>query len=302
MKKFVVKFLQRHGFAMITPSVFACMTKDSVIHHVSVYSNRLDGTSVWVAVTHPVFLGTDGDLREASSPVCGKMSPTGVTSNWTWRDESPTEVDSALMVLLEFFGNFRSIHDIQQVLIDRFVQTEFALLASEIAGKEAKMDIPIATYPITGNAPSAKEARNASMNFIARMLSDDGFVAVPGNDVVVVRPRGELFECVRVVLDEFSVIASLTCFLWSKDVWRADRRWKGTYYPLVPMNVIVDGVSWAMQVRHLSGANSGMLRTAVLNLFLESAEIVSVEDFIDSIGSEWVSLKSALIGVRAKNA
>lgn len=285
------------GLRALKPSLFACRAGE-LLHAVHVRKDRHGDLRVSPVVWHPCLFDDDGGPFPGNlvSPVQGDLSPRGVVPSWSW-PEGTLDAAVAADTLAGFFAPFRTLDDLRNALDGGYVLPFFK---ERLADAAPRLDLAAhsgsqAAYAVPGGARSLDEARQACRDFLRAVVAPLGFQPAPGVDIVAIRERGELVDCVRILPDDFGTFASLLCFPWSRLAWAADRRWKGTYYPAVATPVPAEGGAWLAPVARLEAVDIEALRGQVAaSLAHTAAGCATADDFIARLGGDFATLANAM--------
>lgn len=291
--------LKRLGFAPLSRSVFWCRA-GRLIHAVVISRDRHGDTAVSPVVWHSSMMG-DGEMFRPSSiqsPVSGNVSPFGVDSSWTWK---AGDLDAALVVsiLKLFFSRFATMEDVNRCLDGAFVTPFFQ---ARLAHGTARPDVDAlvsssATYATVGGAVDRGCALATGKMFLTEMMSPLGFSLAKSEEVVVVRKNAEMYDCVRLTLDQFGTFATITCFPWTTKVWNVDKRWKGIYYPMLRQDVFVGDRPFLINLSRLTEIDVAKLRLLIEPYLADFASVSDARAFAERLGSQWSTLASSLLRI-----
>jgi hypothetical protein len=199
-------------------------------------------------------------------------------------------------VLARFFARFAALADMRRALDGVFVSPFYE---ERLANGKQRPDVDSivsskATYAIEGGALSPRLAHELARSFLAELVVPLGFVIVECEDVVAVRKRGDLNDCIRILPDLFSSFCTITCFPWVTDIWRVDKRWKGTYYPMIPFDLCRNGRPILIETALLYEVDRGSLRQLILERLSEISAISNKRQFADALGPQWAGIGSSL--------
>lgn len=288
--------LKRMGFKSLSPAVRCCRAGD-LVHAVVLGQDRYGRKSISPVVWHPTMLACDEKFCPASiqSPVSGNLSPLGIHSSWTWKK---SEIQPLLIssMLQKFFAGFSTLLDIQNATEGRFLTPFFKerLTKGTTVLEVEALGLPAAIYPIEGGVLRRSYAIAIARSFLAELVEPLGFSMVESDDVVAILRRGDMYDCVRLLLDEFCTFASITCFPWTKAVWQVEKRWKGTYYPMVRFDVCQDGHPQLLELRKLKQVDITALRALICESMKNVTSVSSVDEFRLRLGPEWSSIANSL--------
>jgi hypothetical protein len=292
----LVSCLKAAGFAPLTRSVYWCRAGE-LIHAVVISKDRYGEIAISPIVWHSALIRPDEEFKPSSvqSPVCGSVGPSGINSSWTWKT---TELDSAFLVstLKVFFGRFATLQDLRRSLQGTYV-TPFFQERLEQGAARPEIDALVTTsaiYAVTGGAIDRIAAHSVAAAFLSNILSLSGFSLAQTEDVVVIRARGEMFDCVRLVLDQFGTFASVVCFPWTTKIWKIDNRWKGTYYPMIPRDVCKNGRPILLDLSQLGQVDIADLHSGIQRCLAQIQAISDARTFADQMDPQWRTIANAL--------
>jgi hypothetical protein len=293
--KFLKNAIGSLGFKPVTRSIFACRG-GGVVHVVLLSKDRHGGDVVSVLVCLPSFLDQGPSLTPDNlrSPLTGAISPRGVVSSWAWEKGA---VDATFIVdmIKAFFKDFATPADVRRALDDLYVSPYFEkLLPLDVPVPGNMAALPSATYDVAGGALSLSEARETARTQLGIALVPLGFMLPEDADVVAVRRRGDMFDVVRAVLDDFGTFVTLTCFPWTTAVWRADENWDGIYYPMVSYTVMKDGVPFVLSRQAFIEMNPVVLGALLEDGIRRSSEITNHLQFADALSSSFATIAAKL--------
>jgi hypothetical protein len=300
MKKSITFEIKALGFSPLTRSIWWCRAGD-LIHAVVLGKDRYGELSVSPVVWHSSLLGDAEKFQPSSlqSPIAGSVSPSGISSSWTW---PASEIDAKFIcdVLVKFFEGFADSSDIRRVLDGAFVSPFYE---ERLANGKQRPDVDSmvssrAKYAVEGGALSPKLAYGLASSFFEKLVAPLGFVVIGGEDIVAVRKRGKLHDCIRILPDLFCSFATITCFPWTTDIWRVDKRWKGTYYPMIPFDLCQNGRPVLAQTAQLEKVDRSMLRELIVERLSEISHISDNGKFAESLGSQWNGVARSLRLIR----
>jgi len=290
------KRLRDIGFTQLSRDVVWC-SGGQLIHVVSFGKDPHGRVMVCPIVWHSSLLSQSEKLAKGSiqSPVSGNVSPSGVDQNWVWED-GELDAEFAVRVLTKFFGHFGTLDDVRRSLEGRHVWPRFQeVLSQDFTRPEIDALVQSkALYAVGGGALTAYEAGSRYSEFLRRLLTPLGFSLVKSSDVIAVRRRGELHECVRILIDSFATFASITCFPWSTDIWRADKRWKGTYYPMIRFDLCNEQGRILFELEELETFDLDQLRSEVELTVDAFSSLKTSSDFVSALGPQWANIASSV--------
>lgn len=283
------------GFKPLSKSVYACRHGD-LVHTVMIYKDRYGLDVISVLVSIPSFFEVDSamSLETLQSPLAGEVSPRGVVSTYSW-DKDTMDGDLVVKVVSGFLGRFATPSDVRNALADRFTGSHFGeRLPVDAPLTQAMLELPIAKYPVEGSASSLEGARDAARQKLKDALGGDGFKLSPEADAIAVRARGAMFDGVRALIDDFGMYITLTCFPWTTAVWQVDKRWKGSYFPMLPFEVQSDGKPVLFSVDEFVDLEKGKLREMVAPCLERAAQVRNHHQFADALGANWGQIAANL--------
>ncbi|MES2319389.1 MAG: hypothetical protein V4631_18065 [Pseudomonadota bacterium] len=292
------KLLPSLGFKPITGAVFACRG-GNLVHAVIISKDRYGCDVVSLLVCLPSFFEHGAPIARDNlqSPLAGDISPRGVVSTWAW-EKGTLDIPFAVDMIKSFFKEFAIPADVRRALDDLYVSPYFEeLMPLDVPVSGNMAELPSATYDIAGGALSLNEARETARALLRAALVPLGFTMPEGADVVAVRPRGDMFDCVGAVMDAFGTFVTLTCFPWTPAIWRADENWKETFYPMVSYDVMKDGVPFVLPRRRLVDMDPASLRAFFEDGIRSSSEITNHLEFADMLGSSFATMAAKLRGL-----
>jgi hypothetical protein len=287
------------GFAELRKGTYACRGGD-LAHVVLVRKDRHGAINVSVVVWHPLLTeqATNTFPDVFQSPVQGSVSPRGVVSSCSLKSE---DIESGLVtdILTRFLGQFASLADLRSCLEGRYLTPNFAARIAALERSDSTTcmvdSLPSARYEVRGGVLSNSQAMAMGREFIRKIAGPLGFELVAMDDVVAVRARGELHDCIRIVFDDLATMGKIVVFPWSTAIWKVEKRLRGTYYPLVSFPVRLDDNRTVLDVRELATAKVGFLDQSLQRSLAEMSGIGSVADLAQRIGSEWSTLRASLL-------
>lgn len=284
------KELLNLGFAAHGRNEYRCRS-EGVVHIVRFAKDRHGDIAIQLLVWNPIF---QVDAGQAQSPIVAHVAPVGVDENWTWSDGSSCESSFLKLVVTEFFRGFSSLNDVRFCLQDQYVAPVFQ---DRLAVDKGEIDenFPWALYPCPGGALNYKKAREAVAEMAESALSNLGFSITDGHDVIAVKPREEIIDCVRLYISPFNVFVYAECFQWSDAIWKIDRRTKGTYYPLNPRAVTHENRNLVWPIARLKDFDSGLLREAVESVLAQQRTVGNLQQLAEAAVPQWSSMKSLII-------
>jgi hypothetical protein len=289
--------LKSLGFSKLTPSVLWCRAKN-LIHVVAIQKTRYGETNISALVWSSSLLSEDEIFSPAAiqSPICASVSPRGMTSSWSWRKED-IDPERIASMLRSFFRQFATLDDIRTALGDSYV-TPFFIERLENGKPRTEIEEKVssqALYEVHGGALDRNQVNEFARGFLSEVLAKKDYVIVKAEDVVAIRTRkGEMLDCVRLVVDDFGTFAVIVCFPWTTKVWNVDKRWKGTYYPMIPR--YVGGEDRPMLVDLIENQNIDLerLRELLDDCVAGFAEINDAHAFAARLDSQWSSVAFGL--------
>lgn len=298
MKANLVSTLKALGFSALTPSLFWCRAGD-LIHVVQNRKNRYGERDLSALVWSSSLLGEGEEFAPTAiqSPVCASVSPRGMVSSWSWKKED-IDPEFVASMLKAFFRQFATLGDIRAAIGNDYVTPFFA---DRLEHGQSRPDVDVrvasrATYELLGGARSRKHANDLAYDFLIDVLANTGYSMVQGEDVVAIRPRdGNMLDCVRLVVDQFGTFGAFVCFPWSTKVWSVDRRWKGSYYPMLYRYVGGEDHPILVDLSEKQNADRERLRELVEECSAEFSEIRDVHSFAAHLDSQWSNVAGGLL-------
>jgi len=296
MTKSLSATLKAIGFEPLSRTVQWCRAGE-LIHAVVVGKDRQGDTAISPIVWHSSLLA-DGEKFTPSSiqsPISGNVSPLGIDSSWTWNSEA-IDPEFVASVLEPFFCRFATLEDVRRALGESFVSPFFReRLARGIPRPEIDaLPTSNARYLVEGGATAKSVAHARGRAFLMEIMGPLGFSLVGSEDVVAIRPRGEVHDCVRFFIDAFGTFGALTCFPWTTAVWKVDKRWKGTYYPMIRHDVCEVGRPMLFELARLEGVKRIPLRLQVEERLGDLLSVSSVQEFTAQLDPKWATVATAL--------
>jgi hypothetical protein len=289
--------LKSLGLSKLTPSVHWCRAKE-LIHVVAIHKARCGETNISALVWSSSLLSEGEVFSPAAiqSPICASVSPRGMTSSWSWRkdDIDPEHVAS---ILRSFFRQFATLDDIRAALEDSYVTPFFV---ERLANGKPRLEIEErvssqALYEVRGGALGRNRINELARAFLGEILAKTDYAIAKTEDVVAIKPRKEeMLDCVRLIVDEFGTFAVLVCFPWTTKVWSVDKRWKGTYYPMLPHYVGSEDRPMLFDLLEEKNADPERLRVLIDDCAAKFSEISDIHAFAALLDSQWSAVALGL--------
>ncbi len=241
----VVKLIERLGFEKITPSRFWVQVND-IYHLIELRGDRrLGGLMVGLAIWHPLFEDslTEGKPSGLYSPVVAYAAPNGAFDNWTW-DDASIDLIQIERVIRGFFSGFLSSKDIVRALEGIYVWPAYVPSVEKMAsgGLESyELTKARPAYEVIGRGADNLSIEVSISGQIFKYMTSLGFKCDRKNRLLYMRQRGNIHDCVQIRFDIYRTLASIDVFQWTPDLWRADKRLRGTYHPFNGFEVEFDG-------------------------------------------------------------
>jgi len=276
------------GFEALSKTVYVCRHGD-LVHTVMINKDRYGGHIVSVLVSIPAFFDADAALsvETLQSPLAGDISPRGVVGTYAW-DKGIIDENQVAKTIAEFLGCFATPADVRNALADQHVYPYFeSRLAADAPPIPAMSGLPLANYAVVGGARSLEYATAAAREKLYAALGEAGFKLAPQPDAIVVRARGSMVDGVSALLDKFGTHVSLTCFPWATAIWQVDKRWKGSYYPMLPFDVLADGKPALFTIDEFIDLENSALRELVAPGLARAAQVGNHHQFAGALGTDW---------------
>lgn len=289
------------GFKALSKSVYACRHGD-LVHTVIISKDRYGGDIVSVLVSIPAFFDADAVLgvETLQSPLAGDVSPRGVVATYAWDKGTIDEVLVA-RVIAEFLGRFAVSSDVRIALADQHVYPHFeSRLPVDPPPIPAMADLPAPNYPVSGGACSLAAATNTARMKLQAALGEMGFKLSPQPEVIAVRARDGMIDGVVALLDQYGAYLTMCCFPWTKAVWQVDKRWKNSYYPMLPFDVLADGQPALFTVDEFVNLGNDKLRELVAPGLELAAQVKDHHQFANALGANWGGIAASLQRLPAK--
>lgn len=276
------------GFKALSKSVYACRHGD-LVHTVMISKDRYGGDIVSVLVSIPSYFDADAALsvETLQSPLAGDISPRGVVDTYAWNKGSIDE-DLVAKTIGRFLGFFATPPDVRNALAGQFVYPYFeSRLTVDAPPIPAMAELPAPSYPVAGGARSLEYATAVARKKLQAALAEAGFKLSSQPDVIAVRARGNMIDGVSALLDKFGTYVSLACFPWTPAVWQVDKRWKGSYYPMLPFEVLADGKAARFTVEDFVNLENGKLLELLAPGLEQAAQFKNHHQYAGALGSDW---------------
>jgi hypothetical protein len=173
-------------------------------------------------------------------------------------------------------------------------------LAADAPPIPAMSGLPLANYAVAGGARSLEYATAAAREKLYAALGEAGFKLAPQPDVIVVRARGNMVDGVSALLDKFGTHVSLTCFPWTTAIWQVDKRWKGSYYPMLPFDVLADGKPALFTIDEFINLENSALRELVAPGLARAAQVGNHHQFAGALSTDWARVAENLYRLPVK--
>ncbi|SFG91058.1 hypothetical protein SAMN05518865_12264 [Duganella sp. CF458] len=285
----------------LSKSVYACRHGD-LVHTVMINKDRYGGDMVSVLVSIPAFFDANAALsvETLQSPLAGDISPRGVVGTYAW-EKGTIDEDLVAKTVAEFLGLFATPADVRNALAGQFVYPYYeSRLPIDAPPIPAMSDLSEANYPVAGGARTLESARAAARDKLQTALGEVGFKLSPESDAIAVRPRGHMFDGVRALLDNYGSHIPLTCFPWTTAIWQVDKRWKGSYFPMLPFDVLASGKPVLFTVDEFVNLGNDKLRELVAPALELAAQIQNHHQFADALSSDWGRVAESLYRLAVK--
>lgn len=293
--KLLKNTLKGLGFKALTQAVLVCRY-GSLVHTVMLTKDRHGSGRISVMVSIPAFLEADGPLTRDSlqTPLMGDVSPRGVVPSWV-SDEGRVDAVFVTRVITGFFSAFACPDDVRRALDGLWVSPHFApLLALDAPIPASVESLPLAGYQVIGGALSPARLEELTRAHLMAALAPLGFLAVPGADVLAVRQRGDMFDGVRLIPDEFGTFLTLICFPWPAAVWEADPKWEDRFYPMLPFDVRCDGEALVLSPQEFLQLEARELGELLKEGLAQAGAVSDHREFADRLDTQFATLASRL--------
>lgn len=288
------------GFKALTKSVHVCRHGD-LLHTVMVNKDRYGGDTVSVLVSIPSFFDQDAALtvETLQSPLSGDISPRGVLKSFSW-DKGSLDEELVARTIAGFFKHFASADDVRNALAGHHVYPYFSeRLSIDAQPIPAMSDLPEAHYPVAGGARSSEDVKGVVRSKLLAALAGEGF-SLAARDAVAIRGRGEMFDGVSALIDDYGTYLTVSSFPWPKAVWQADKNWKGAYYPMLSFPVLDGDKPRLFGVDEFVNLESCVLRELIRTSQQLAARVRDSHQFAAALGSDWRQMAEKLYRLPAK--
>lgn len=276
------------GFKALSKSVYACRHED-LVHTVMISKDRHGGDIVSVLVSIPSFFDVDAALsvETLQSPLAGDVSPRGLVGTYAW-DKGTIDEDLVAKTIAGFLEQFATPADVRNALAGQFVYPYFeSRLPVDVPPIPAMSGLPAANYVVAGGARTIESAKAAARGKLQAALGEAGFKLSPEPDVIAVRSRGHMFDGVRALFDHHGTYITLTCFPWTPAVWQVDKRWKGSYFPMLPFEVLASGKPALFTVDEFVNVENDKLSALVAPALELASQVKDHHQFADALTTDW---------------